>query len=114
MPENEGMDRLGTADILLFEGFRLDRSGGGLFRLDQADTAAPVALGARALDLLGLLAERQGELVSKDAIMDAVWPGTAVEEGNLTVQVSALRRIIDHVRGMLDALRASGVLYDDG
>jgi len=92
------MDRLGSADILLFEGFRLDRSGGGLFRLDQADTAAPVTLGSRALDLLGLLAERQGELVSKDAIMEAVWPGTAVEEGNLTVQISALRRVLDQNR----------------
>src|SRR5260370_26756485 len=92
------MDRLGSADILLFEGFRLDRSGGGLFRLDQADTAAPVALGSRALDLLGLLAEQQGELVSKDAIMETVWPGTVVEEGNLTVQISTLRRILDQNR----------------
>jgi TolB-like protein/DNA-binding winged helix-turn-helix (wHTH) protein len=92
------MDRLGSADILLFEGFRLDRSSGGLFRLEQADTAAPVALGSRALDLLGLLAERQGELVSKDAIMDAVWPGTAVEESNLTVQISTLRRVLDQNR----------------
>src|SRR5260370_42065048 len=92
------MDRLGSADILLFEGFRLDRSGGGLFRLDQADTAAPVALGSRALDLLGLLAEQQGELVSKDAIMETVWPGTVVEEGNLTVQISTLRRVLDQNR----------------
>ena len=92
------MDRLGSADILLFEGFRLDRSGGGLFRLDQADIAAPVALGSRALDLLGLLTERQGELVSKDAIMEAVWPGMVVEEGNLTVQISALRRVLDQNR----------------
>jgi TolB-like protein/DNA-binding winged helix-turn-helix (wHTH) protein/Tfp pilus assembly protein PilF len=92
------MDRLGSADILLFEGFRLDRSGGGLFRLDQADTAAPVALGSRALELLGLLAERQGELVSKDVIMEAVWPRMVVEEGNLTVHISALRRILDQNR----------------
>jgi TolB-like protein/DNA-binding winged helix-turn-helix (wHTH) protein len=98
LPENERMDRLGSADILLFEGFRLDRSGGGLFRLDEADTAAPVVLGSRALDLLGLLVERQGELVAKDAIMETVWPGTAVEEGNLTVQISTLRRILDQNR----------------
>ena len=92
------MDRLGSADIFLFERFRLDSSGGGLFRLDQGGSAAPVALGSRALDLLGLLVERQGELVSKDAIMKAVWPGTVVEEGNLTVQVSTLRRILDQNR----------------
>ena len=91
------MDRLGSADIFLFERFRLDSSGGGLFRLDQGGSAAPVPLGSRALDLLGLLVERQGELVSKDAIMEAVWPGTVVE-GNLTVQVSTLRRILDQNR----------------
>jgi hypothetical protein len=49
------------------------------------------------LDLLGLLVERQGQLVLKDAIMQAVWPGTVVE-GNLTVQISALRRILDENR----------------
>jgi TolB-like protein/DNA-binding winged helix-turn-helix (wHTH) protein len=92
------MPELDSAEILLFEGFRLDRRGGGLFQLDQAGVATHVAIGSRALDLLGFLAEHPGELVSKDAIMDAVWPGTAVEEGNLTVQVSALRRILDENR----------------
>jgi TolB-like protein/Flp pilus assembly protein TadD len=58
----------------------------------------PVALGSRALDLLGLLVDRQGELVSKDVIMEAVWPGMVVEEGNLTVQISTLRRILDQNR----------------
>jgi TolB-like protein/DNA-binding winged helix-turn-helix (wHTH) protein len=75
-----------------------DRPGGGLFRLDRAGISEPVALGSRALDLLFLLAERHGELISKDAIMEAVWPGTVVEEGNLTVQISALRRILDQNR----------------
>src|SRR5215472_11574436 len=84
---------LGSADILLFEGFRLDR--GGLSRLDQAGVATPVALGSRALDLF---VEHHGQLVSKDEIMQAVWPGTAVEESNLTVQISALRRILDRDR----------------
>jgi len=81
------------SDIFLFEGFRLDR--GGLFWLDQAGIATPVALGSRALDLLGLLVSRYGELISKYDIMQAVWPRTVVEENNLTVQISALRRILD-------------------
>ena len=84
---------LGSADILLFEGFRLDR--GGLFRVDQAGIAEPVALGSRALDLLTLLAGRCGELISKDEIMQSVWPRTVVEDNNLTVQISALRRLLD-------------------
>jgi DNA-binding winged helix-turn-helix (wHTH) protein len=69
------MDRVGSADSVLFEGFRLDRRGGCLFRLDQEGVAAPVVLGSRALNLLGLLVERKGELVSKDEIMEAVWAG---------------------------------------
>src|SRR5262245_12106915 len=84
---------LARADTLFFEGFRLDRDG--LSRLDEAGVAAPVALGWRALALLGLLARRGGELIPKDEIMQAVWPHTIVEENNLTVQISALRRLLD-------------------
>jgi TolB-like protein/DNA-binding winged helix-turn-helix (wHTH) protein len=92
------MDGLGSAKVVLFEGFRLDLTGGGLFRLDDSGTATPVSISSRALDLLSLLVERQGQLVSKDAILEAVWPGMVVEEGNLTVHVSALRRILDENR----------------
>src|SRR5215467_11211631 len=84
---------LESADILLFEGFRLDC--GGLFRFDHDGNPIPVPLGSRALDLLGLLAGHQGELIPKDEIMAAVWPRTVVEENNLTVQIAALRRILD-------------------
>src|SRR6516162_8395441 len=82
------MDGRGPSDILLFEGFRLD----------QAGIAAPVAVGSRALEQLGLLVRRNGELVSKDEILAAVWPGRAVEEANLNVQVSKLRHILDQNR----------------
>lgn len=85
------MNGIGSANVVLFEGFRLDLSGGGLFQVDQAGVAAPVAISSRALDLLRLLVEQQGQLVSKDMIMQTVWPGTVVE-GNLTVQISALRK----------------------
>src|SRR5690242_479842 len=85
-----------STDSLLFEGFRLEPTG--LFRVDEAGGAVPVSLGSRALDLLHVLAQRPGEIVSKDTIMDAVWPGLAIEEGNLTVQISALRRAIDRDR----------------
>jgi DNA-binding winged helix-turn-helix (wHTH) protein len=81
-----------------FGGFLLHHSAGGLFRLDRHGGAVPVMLGSRALDVLGVLVERQGELAPKQAIMDAVWPDTAVEENNLTVQISALRRVLDQGR----------------
>ncbi len=90
------MNQLFSTDILLCEDFRLDRFG--LFRLDHGGVASPVALGSRALDLAWLLAARQGELISKDEIMGTVWPGRVVEENNLTVQISTLRRILDHAR----------------
>jgi DNA-binding winged helix-turn-helix (wHTH) protein len=54
-----------------------------------------VSVGSRALAILGVLVERAGDLVSKDEIVSAVWLGAAVEESNLTVQLSALRRVLD-------------------
>jgi predicted ATPase/DNA-binding winged helix-turn-helix (wHTH) protein len=54
----------------------------------------PVALGARAFDVLLALAERPGSLVSKRALMDLVWPGIVVQENNLAAQVSALRKVV--------------------
>lgn len=93
------MGDYGSADILLFDGFRLDRRAGGLFRLQQQGVSVPVHLGWRALDLLAHLAERAGHLVLKDAIIQAVWPGKVVEEANLNVQISKLRRVLDRDRG---------------
>lgn len=55
----------------------------------------PVHLRSRAFDVLVALAERAGKLVSKTELMDLVWPGLAVEENNLTVQLSALRSAMD-------------------
>lgn len=54
----------------------------------------PVELSARAFDLLCVLLERPGEIVSKDALFDAVWPGLVVEESTLQVHISALRKAL--------------------
>src|SRR5260370_40557645 len=69
----------------------------GPFHLDTQDDllfrgTEPVTLGRRAIALLRALVERPGAVVSKDALIDAAWPGQAVEESNLTVQIAALRR----------------------
>jgi DNA-binding winged helix-turn-helix (wHTH) protein len=85
----------GSSDIFLFADFRFDPAGGGLFRRDDHGSFAPVAIGSRALDLLAALIDRRGDVVSKEEIMAAVWPKTAVEEANLFVQISALRAILD-------------------
>jgi DNA-binding winged helix-turn-helix (wHTH) protein len=65
-----------STDMFLFERFRLDRRG--LFRC--------------------VLLERPGDLLSRDEIMVAAWPGIVVEDTNLTIQISTLRRILDQDR----------------
>jgi TolB-like protein len=86
------------ADLFLFEAFRFDRRAGALFRRDEGGAPVLVTIGSRALAVLDTLVARPGDLVSKEEIMDAVWPGTAVAESNLTVQISALRRVLDYGR----------------
>ena len=54
----------------------------------------PAALGARAYDLLLALIERRDRLVTKDELLELVWPGLVVEENNLQVQVSTLRKLL--------------------
>ena len=54
----------------------------------------PARLGVRAFDVLVALAQQHGQLVPKSALLDLAWPGLVVEENNLEVQVSMLRRLI--------------------
>jgi predicted ATPase/DNA-binding winged helix-turn-helix (wHTH) protein len=54
----------------------------------------PVRLGSRAFDIMTALIERAGEVVGKDELIARVWPQTFVEESNLKIQVSALRRAL--------------------
>ena len=52
------------------------------------------SIGARAFDLLLALIERRERMVGKDELLDVVWPGLVVEENNLQVQVSTLRKVL--------------------
>ncbi|MEO8753392.1 MAG: winged helix-turn-helix domain-containing protein, partial [Casimicrobiaceae bacterium] len=54
----------------------------------------PAALGARAFDVLLALVERRDRLVAKGELFDLVWPGLVVEENNLQVQISTLRKVL--------------------
>ncbi len=54
----------------------------------------PLTLGARAFDVLSALVARAGDLVSKSELFDLVWPGVVVEENNLQVHISTLRKLI--------------------
>ncbi len=75
--------------IHAFGPFRLDSEAEILFRGSEA-----LPLGRRAVALLRALVDRCGKPVSKDALIEAAWPGLAVEESNLTVQIAALRRVL--------------------
>ena len=71
----------------------------GPFRLFAAqrlllDGDKPVRLGSRAFDILAAMVERAGEVVGKEELIARAWPQTFVEESNLKIQVSALRRAL--------------------
>jgi predicted ATPase/DNA-binding winged helix-turn-helix (wHTH) protein len=79
---------MGTG-AFLFGPFRLDPE-----RRELTRDGAPVALGVRAFAVLQLLVENAGRLVGKEQLLDLVWRGAVVEENNLTVAVSAVRRAL--------------------
>ena len=92
------MDAPSPTDVFLLEAFWFDRRAGALLRRDAGGALAPVAIGSRALAVLDTLVASRSDLVLKEEIMDAVWPRTAVAEDNLTVQIAALRRVLDQGR----------------
>jgi len=79
-----------TERALCFGRFRLDLAQRQLL-LDER----PLQLGDRALLVLRLLAEANGALVPKEELLTRVWAGQVVEENNLQVQISTLRKALD-------------------
>ena len=73
----------------LFGPFVLDVGSGLLQRHGKT-----LALGQRGMALLKALLDAEGRVVTKAELMDRAWPGTIVEEGNLTVQIAALRKLL--------------------
>jgi predicted ATPase/DNA-binding winged helix-turn-helix (wHTH) protein len=73
----------------------------GPFRVDTARRALlcdrqPLALTARVFDLLVLLLRRRDRVVSRAELLEALWPDVAVEDGNLSVNISTLRKVLQH------------------
>jgi predicted ATPase/DNA-binding winged helix-turn-helix (wHTH) protein len=68
----------------------------------------PVRLGSRAYDIFELVVRADGAVVSKDEIMRHVWPDTVVEENNLQVHVSALRRALGNDRECIHTVPGRG------
>jgi DNA-binding winged helix-turn-helix (wHTH) protein len=71
------MKMAASSESFLFADFRIDRAGGRLFRRDDRGAFAPVTVGSRALDLLAVLIDRRGDVVSKEEIMAAVAASSA-------------------------------------
>jgi TolB-like protein/DNA-binding winged helix-turn-helix (wHTH) protein/Flp pilus assembly protein TadD len=70
-----------------------------------------VELGSRAFDILIILTEARGALVTKDEILSRVWPDTVVEENNLVVQISALRRALGEDRDFIRTVSGRGYRF---
>src|SRR4030095_730972 len=72
-----------------FEGFQLDLGSGRL-----SSDAGPIAIAPKALAVLSYLAARPGQLISKDELLRAIWPGVFLGDRALKVCVSEIRRAL--------------------
>ena len=70
-------------------------------RRELRTQGVPVPLGGRAFDIVEVLAQSAGELVTKDEIIRRVWPGAIVEESTLQVHISAIRKALGPDRELL-------------
>ncbi|RQU33550.1 transcriptional regulator [Burkholderia cenocepacia] len=77
---------------------------------DIRQHGASLRIGARALDILEVLHRASGSVVSKDDIMDAVWPGLIVEENRLQVHVATLRKALGASRDLIKTVPGRGYL----
>ena len=74
---------------MAFGPFVLNTESGTLVR-----QGVPVPVGYRALLILAALLKRPGDILSKSDLLDAAWPNTVIEEGNLSVQIASLRKLL--------------------
>jgi predicted ATPase/DNA-binding winged helix-turn-helix (wHTH) protein len=72
---------------------------------------APAGLGSRAFEVLLALIEAQGALVTKEELLNRVWPGAIVEENNLHAQISAVRKVLDRDRNMIVTVAGRGYRF---
>lgn len=79
---------------IFFDEFELDAAHRRLLRRGGEE----IRLNPKAFDVLVFLAENAGQTISKDEILSAVWDGQFVEEANLAVQISTLRRVLKETR----------------
>ncbi len=90
---------------MLAEGIRLVYASGeceiDLARRELRVLGSPVPVGGRAFEIIEVLAQSAGELVTKDELMNSVWPGAVVMEATLHVHAAAVRKALGPYRGLL-------------
>ncbi|RQZ19722.1 transcriptional regulator [Burkholderia sp. Bp9031] len=79
-----------------------------LDRREILSNGKPVRIGSRAFEILELLIRADGALVSKNEIMERVWPHTVVEENNLQVHIAALRKALADDRDLIVTVPGRG------
>jgi predicted ATPase/DNA-binding winged helix-turn-helix (wHTH) protein len=84
-------------------GWEIDRT-----RRELRTGGKPLAIGSRAFEIVEALVQSAGELVTKDELMDRVWPGTIVSDNTLQVHISAVRKALGMDRGLLRTVSGRG------
>src|ERR1700733_7649879 len=79
-----------------------------LGRRELRSRGIPVPLGGRAFELVTVLVQSASELVTKDHLMERVWPGATVGEGTIHVHISAVRKALGQDRDLLKTASGRG------
>ena len=107
-PESMQSDIADTLPIAFGEFLALPASRTLLFR------GVSVQIGSRAFDLLIVLLQSRGEIVSKEEIVRHVWPSTTVDESNLRIQMTNLRKVLGEARNRIKTVPGRGYLFATG
>src|SRR5215472_12976429 len=96
MVQSVGMPPKGSRPIYVSGECEVD-----LVRRELRVDGSPVPIGGRAFDFMEVLVQSAGELVTKDELMDRLWPGAVVAENTLQVHAGAVRRALGSYRELL-------------
>src|ERR1700733_277299 len=80
----------------------------GLGRRELRSSGIPVPLGGRAFEIVTVLVQSASEFVTKDHLMERVWPGVIVGEGTIHVHISAVRKALGPDRDLLKTASGRG------
>ena len=100
------MDRAGTPAAIEFGRFQVRPH-----RREVLAEGRPLDVGGRAFDVLMVLIEASGAVVSKDTLMNRVWPDRITEDNNLQHQISALRRAFAADRDLIRTIAGRGYQF---